>query len=74
MINPNAANWQGKTAFFWAGTCLLFFVWAWFRLPESKDRSYEQLDILFNEHVGARQFAKMQVNAYAPRGERVKVA
>jgi SP family general alpha glucoside:H+ symporter-like MFS transporter len=74
MINPNAANWQGKTAFFWAGTCLLFFLWAFFRLPESKDRSYEQLDILFNEHVGARQFAKMQVNAYAPRGERVKVA
>lgn len=34
MINPNAAGWQGKTAFFWAGTCAVFFVWAFFRLPE----------------------------------------
>lgn len=74
MVNPNNANWRGKTAFFWAGTCLLFFIWAYFRLPESKDLSYEQLDILFNEHVGARHFSKMKVDAYAPKGERVKRA
>lgn len=74
MVNPNNADWEGKTAFFWAGTCFLFFIWAFFRLPESKDLSYEQLDILFNEHVSARQFSKMKVDAYAPRGERVKVA
>ena len=34
MINPNAADWHGKTAFFWAGTCAVFFIWAFFRLPE----------------------------------------
>lgn len=72
MINPNNADWKGRTAFFWAGTCFLFFVWAFCRLPESKDLSYEQLDILFNERVGARQFSKMRVDAYAPKGERIK--
>ena len=36
MLNPTAWNWAGKTAFFWAGFCLLSIVWTYFRLPEPK--------------------------------------
>jgi SP family general alpha glucoside:H+ symporter-like MFS transporter len=72
LINPTEANWQGKTGFFWAGTCAIFLLWTWLRLPETKGRSSEELDILFNEHIGARRFAKMEVDAYAPVGERIK--
>ncbi|KAH7025037.1 general substrate transporter [Microdochium trichocladiopsis] len=65
MLNPTAGNWKGKTAFFWGGCTVLFFVWTFFRLPETKDKTFEELDILFARNVKARDFAKCQVDAYA---------
>ena len=65
MINPTEANWKGKTGFFWGGTCFVCFVWAYFRLPETKGRTYEELDILFGNGVRARDFSACTVDAYA---------
>jgi SP family general alpha glucoside:H+ symporter-like MFS transporter len=65
MLNPTAGNWRGKTAFFWGGCALVFFVWSWFRLPETKGKTFEELDILFARGVRARDFAKYRVDAYA---------
>ena len=65
QVNPTAWNWAGKTGFFWAGTSALVAVWAYFRLPEPKDRTYEELDILFAKKIPARQFSKTHVDAYA---------
>ena len=36
MINPTNWNWQGRTAFFWAGSASISLVWTYFRLPECK--------------------------------------
>lgn len=60
MMNPTQWNWKGKTAFFWGTLSLLTTIWAWFRLPETKDRTFEELDILFDKGVSARQFSKYQ--------------
>lgn len=46
------------------GTALLTFIWAYFRLPETKGRTYEELDILFAKKVSARNFASEKVDAY----------
>ena len=64
-VNPSAWNWAGKTAFLYAGTCALGIIWSWFRLPEFKDRSYYELDILFARKVKARKFkgTLVEVNA-----------
>ncbi|CAK1363638.1 General alpha-glucoside permease [Cercospora beticola] len=72
MVNPGNENWQGKSALFWAGTSAIFFVWTYFRLPETKDRSYEELNILFQEGFSARKFSKVIVDPYAERSERIK--
>ncbi|KAI1819049.1 sugar transporter [Xylaria intraflava] len=64
MINPVEWNWSGKSGFFWGGTAFLVFVWSYFRLPEVKDRTYEELDILFMRKVSARKFAETHVDAY----------
>lgn len=40
-------------------------VWTYFRLPEIKGRTYEELDILFQNKVSARNFSKTKVDAYA---------
>lgn len=40
-------------------------MWAYFRLPEAKDRTYEEMDLLFTRGVSARQFSKYKIDAYA---------
>lgn len=65
LINPHEGNLHGKAGYFWAGTAAIFLVWAYFRLPETKDRTYEELDVLFNKRIGARQFSRVIVDAYA---------
>jgi SP family general alpha glucoside:H+ symporter-like MFS transporter len=72
MLNPTAGDWKGKTGFFWGGCALVFFVWTFFRLPETKGRNFEELDILFAKRVPARDFKKYEVDAYA-QDESLKV-
>ena len=57
MIGLQAWNWEAKTGFFWAGTCVLLFTWCYLRLPESKGRTYGELDVLFERNISARKFA-----------------
>lgn len=64
MLNPTAWNWGPKTGFFWAGNCFLCFVWAYFRLPEPKGRTYAELDLLFDQGISARKFAQTYVDPY----------
>ncbi|KAF2164399.1 hypothetical protein M409DRAFT_56668 [Zasmidium cellare ATCC 36951] len=62
LINPTWGNLKGKTAFFWLGTNTVILVWAIFRLPELKGKTYQELDVLFEERVPAWRFAKTEVD------------
>lgn len=53
-----------KTALFWAGMCTVCLTWAFFRLPETKDRSHAELEVLFSKKIPARTFADMQVDQF----------
>ncbi|KAJ4129743.1 hypothetical protein NW754_004027 [Fusarium falciforme] len=64
MLNPTAWNWRGKAGFFWAGLCFLCVAWAYFRLPEPKDRTYGELDVLFQQGVSARKFKETSVDPF----------
>jgi SP family general alpha glucoside:H+ symporter-like MFS transporter len=68
FMNPTAWNASGKTGFFWGGTALMALIWAYFRLPEARGRTYEELDILFARKVSARKFASTHVDAYESSG------
>jgi MFS transporter, SP family, general alpha glucoside:H+ symporter len=61
MINPTQWNWKGKTAFWWGTLSLITTVWAWFRLPETKDRTFGELDILFLKGTPSRKFTETQL-------------
>ncbi|KAK2589976.1 hypothetical protein QQS21_012341 [Conoideocrella luteorostrata] len=45
----------------WAGLAALGFVWAWFRLPETKDRSNAETAVLFASKVPAWKWRKTVV-------------
>jgi MFS transporter, SP family, general alpha glucoside:H+ symporter len=68
----SAWNWGAKAGLFYAGTNLLCNIWCWFRLPETKDRSFGEIDLLFENRVPARKFKSTKVDQFAHVGD-VKV-
>lgn len=69
MMNPLGWNWRGETGFFWFAFAFLTFVWGWFRLTETKGRTFEELDIMFAAGIPTRKFRKYHVDAYAENVE-----
>ncbi|GME65710.1 putative maltose permease [Neofusicoccum parvum] len=63
LINPTAGNLKGKAAFPAAGFSLMLLFWAWFRLPETKGRTFEELDVMFEQKISARIFGSIVLNA-----------
>ncbi|KAF4121494.1 MFS transporter, SP family, solute carrier family 2 (facilitated glucose transporter), member 8 [Geosmithia morbida] len=46
-MNEDRGNWRGNTGFLYAGLSLLCAVYCYFCMPETKGRTFEELDILF---------------------------
>lgn len=64
FMNPQAWNIKGYAGFVWGGTCFGMLVWCYFRLPETKDRTFDELDVLFAKRVPARKFASTVVDSF----------
>jgi hypothetical protein len=47
-----------------AGLCFLSIIYTYFRMPEPKDRSFAELDLLFEKGIPARKFAQTKVNVF----------
>jgi MFS transporter, SP family, general alpha glucoside:H+ symporter len=62
MLSALSWNWGAKAGLFYAGTNLLCNIWCWFRLPETKDRSFGEIDLLFDNRVPARKFKHTKVD------------
>lgn len=60
MLNTLSWGWRGKSCYFWAGSCLICFVYCFFRLPETRGLTYLELDILFEKKAHATKFAEVQ--------------
>ncbi|KAI0425339.1 general alpha-glucoside permease [Xylaria sp. FL1042] len=61
QLSPDEWNWGLKSGFFWAGINVIFTTYIFFRLPETKGRTYAELDILFENKVPARKFASTKI-------------
>lgn len=64
MLNPGAWDWQNFAGFFWGGVCFLCIIYSYFRVPEPNGRSFAELDLLFEQRVSARKFAKTHVDVF----------
>lgn len=58
FMNKGEGYWRGKAGFLYGGINLAFTVWCFFRIPETKNRSFEEIDRLFELGVPARDFKK----------------
>lgn len=56
FINPDALDWGPKYGYIWGASNLILMVWVIFCVPETKGRSLEQLDELFQKRVPTWKF------------------
>ncbi|KAJ5701164.1 maltose permease Mal61 [Penicillium malachiteum] len=57
MFNTDEGNLGGKMGWIFLATSLISVVIVYFEFPETKDRTYEELDELFERKIPARHFA-----------------
>ncbi|KAL1880543.1 hypothetical protein VTK73DRAFT_5556 [Phialemonium thermophilum] len=63
ILNPERGNWKGKAGLLTGGLTVGSLIWAYFRLPETGGRTYEELDLLFAEKgITARKFSKAVIH------------
>jgi SP family general alpha glucoside:H+ symporter-like MFS transporter len=74
MLSPLAWNWGAKSGLFWAGSAGLSTVYCLLRLPESRNRSYGELDMLFEEKIPAWRFSSTKVNQFALADDLVRTS
>jgi sugar porter (SP) family MFS transporter len=60
-LDVNGANWGGKLGFLFFGIGIVNFGWVWLCLPETKDRTFEELDFMFRNKVPTRTFKRYQI-------------
>ncbi|KAI5290458.1 hypothetical protein KEM54_001493 [Ascosphaera aggregata] len=61
MMSPGEWNWKGKTGLFWLAFAVLTLIWGWFRLTETKGRTFAELDIMFEKRLPTREFSKYRI-------------
>ncbi|GAB7354889.1 hypothetical protein MBLNU459_g5527t1 [Dothideomycetes sp. NU459] len=57
MLSSDAANWRGKAGFLFGVISAVCLIWCWIRLPETRGRTFQEIDILFDKKIPARKFA-----------------
>jgi SP family general alpha glucoside:H+ symporter-like MFS transporter len=62
MLNPGAWAWGAKTGFFFAGTCTVALIFTCFQIPETKGRTYAELNIIFFKRTKAWRFKHAKVD------------
>jgi hypothetical protein len=56
MFNTDEGDLGGKMGWIFLATSLISFVIVYLEFPETKDRTYEELDELFERGISARHF------------------
>jgi MFS transporter, SP family, general alpha glucoside:H+ symporter len=55
-LNPDQGNLRGKLAFVFFGTTLPCLAWCFWALPETKGRTFDELDLMFQRRVSTKEF------------------
>ncbi|KAI1276651.1 hypothetical protein F5Y07DRAFT_125629 [Xylaria sp. FL0933] len=61
-------DWGLKSCLFWAGINLIFATYIYLRLPETKGRTYAELNVMFENKIPARKFVSTEVGPVKSNG------
>jgi SP family general alpha glucoside:H+ symporter-like MFS transporter len=64
LVNPDEADLGGKVGFIFGGLGAIGTVWTWFYLPETKGRTVDELDALFEARIAPRKFHSTRVGDF----------
>ena len=60
-------HWGSKSGFFFGGGCLLALLWTYFRLPETKNKSVQEIDGIFERLRAEKEGKSMGRETFAAR-------
>ncbi|KAJ5244286.1 hypothetical protein N7489_004382 [Penicillium chrysogenum] len=61
-MNEDQGNWRGKIGFLFSGLSMLCALYCFLCMPETKGRTFEELDILFERKIPSRKFKYYKVD------------
>jgi hypothetical protein len=61
MLSDQYAGWANKIGLLFGGLSLVFVPVLWYLYPETRNRSYNQIDELYERGVPARHFHKIKL-------------
>jgi len=48
------------TFVFFGAFCLLMFLWVWFLVPETRNKTLEEMDMIFGDHSGQEDMRRIR--------------
>ncbi|PWN38609.1 sugar transporter [Meira miltonrushii] len=64
MIQPTSWGWGARCGLFWMGTGIAACTYCYFRLVETRGRTFAELDALFAAKIPARKFATTDIDLF----------
>ncbi|KAI0848363.1 general substrate transporter [Daldinia vernicosa] len=58
FINPASLGWSAKYGYIWFGSNMIVFLFTWAFMPETRDRTLEEINEIFEAKVPARKFKR----------------
>lgn len=58
FINPESLNWGPRYGYIWFPSCVVAVIWVFIFLPETKGRTLEEINEMFEARLPARKFHK----------------
>ncbi|KAL2134968.1 hypothetical protein VTI74DRAFT_10195 [Chaetomium olivicolor] len=58
FINTDSLNWGQRYGCIWFPSCAIAVLWVFFFLPETKGRTFEEIDVMFEARLPAKEVQK----------------
>lgn len=62
MLNADGWGWGAKSGFFFLGFDIAFFIYLFFYLPETRNRTTAEIEYLFQHKVPCRKFKRYEID------------
>jgi len=62
MLNADGWNWGAKSGYFFLGFDIAFFIYLYYYLPETRNRTTAEIEYLFQKKIPCRKFKEYEID------------